>query len=296
MTWVLAALLAMSALLIGGAPRLAGEVDSRLSRLVPFVSNEVGTSERRWQAVDVAYRILKSIDPTFGSNEPVLQFLGFGNRSMAVAFGLFKVTGAASVAAALYWTFPRFWNAPYIGAIAAASGFIACVMLVNAVLASASANRRKAISRELALGLEMLCIFLEGGQSLLQAFRAFSDVSQEALPRIARIQRMLIAELDNGVPYEKAIDNWAMNLHADEARPLASLFADSLVHGTELVPHLRQFSLDLMEQRISSARASIGAKSSQLTVVMVLFFLPTILAFVVTPAATALMSSLGALR
>lgn len=296
MTWILAALFTLSALLIGGGPGFAGPVESRLSRLVPFVSDQGGGSERHWQAADIAYRILKLVDPTFGSNEPVLQFLGSGNRSKVVAFGLFKIIGAASVGVVLYWTFPRLSNAPFIGAIAAALGFASFAMLVNAVLASASANRKKAISRELALGLEMLCIFLEGGQSLLQAFRAFGDVAQEALPRIARIQRVLISELDNGVPYEKAIDNWAANLHAEEARALASLFADSLVHGTELVPHLRQFSLGLTEQRIYSARASIGAKSSQLTVVMVLFFLPAILAFVVTPAATALLSTLGALR
>lgn len=71
------------------------------------------------------------------------------------------------------------------------------------------------------------------------------------------------------------------------------LFIDSLVHGTELVPHLRQFSTDLVEQRIAGARASIGVKSSQLTVVMVLFFLPAILVFLTAPAITAVTKALG---
>src|SRR6185503_17631548 len=145
-------------------------------------------------------------------------------------------------------------------------------------------NRRARVRKELAFGIEMLCIFLEGGQSLDQAFRSFADVCGEALPHIAVIQRRLIAELNNGVPYEKAIEHWAESLSADEAKPLAALFVDSLVHGTELVPHLRQFSVELVEQRIATLRAGIGVKSSQLTVVMVVFFLPAILAFVTAPA------------
>lgn len=296
MTWMLAALLTVSAFLIGGGPRLADPIGSRLARLVPFKSDDDGLPNNRQQVMDLAYHTLKLIDPTFAPSEPILQLLGFGKRSIVIGFELAKLGGAAVVAAVVYWTLPQLLHIPFIGSIASVLAFVAFVTLTNAVIASASANRRKAISRELALGLEMLCIFLEGGQSLLQAFRAFSDVAQDALPRIARIQRMLVAELDNGVPYEKAIENWAVNLHADEARPLASLFVDSLVHGTELVPHLRQFSLDLVEQRISSARASIGAKSSQLTVVMVLFFLPAILAFVVTPAAIGLSGIFGGSR
>jgi pilus assembly protein TadC len=294
MTWTVAALLAISAFLIGGGPRLTDPIGARLTRLVPFMSNDVGILEHKQKAVDLTYHLLKVIDPTLASSEPILQFLGLGNRTLIVTFELSKLAGAALAAVATYWIFARFLSEPLLLWLLSALAFIVFAILVNKFIASASSNRRKAIRRELALGIEMLCIFLEGGQSLIQAFHAFSDVAQEALPHIARMQRTLVAELENGVPYEKAMENWAAGLHADEAGPLASLFMDSLTHGTELVPHLRQFSLDLIEQRVASARASIGAKSSQLTVVMVLFFLPTILAFVITPAAIGLMAALEA--
>jgi len=165
------------------------------------------------------------------------------------------------------------------------------IVFVNNAIRNAALRRRKRIRRELALGIEMLCIFLEGGQSLDQAFRSFSDLCGDALPQIAGIQRTLIVDINSGVPYEKAIETWVENLHVDEAKPLATLFIDSLVHGTELVPHLRQFSLELIEQRITNARTSIGVKSSQLTVVMVLFFLPAILAFITAPAVTGVLTA-----
>ena len=130
------------------------------------------------------------------------------------------------------------------------------------------------------------------GQSLDQTFRSFCEICGQALPYLASIQRTLVSDIDNGVAYEKAIERWADNLGIDEARQLSVLFIDSLVHGTELVPHLRQFSADLVEQRISGARAAIGVKSSQLTVVMVLFFLPAILAFLTAPAFTAVATAL----
>ena len=157
-------------------------------------------------------------------------------------------------------------------------------------------NRRRLIRRELILGIEIFCIFLEGGQSLDQTFRSFYEICGKALPHLAHIQQILIADIDNGLSYEKAIAHWAENLAIDEARELSILFTDSLVHGTELVPHLRQFSADLVDQRIAGARASIGVKSSQLTVVMVLFFLPAILTFLTAPAFTAVASALGISR
>jgi len=111
----------------------------------------------------------------------------------------------------------------------------------------------------LPLAWNCLCVFHEGGQSLDQAFRFFLDMCSQALPRIASVQRILVADINNGVSYEKAIQRWVDNISVEEVRPLSSLFIDSLTHGTELVPHLRQFANDLT----SKESAPLGPVSEQ---------------------------------
>jgi tight adherence protein C len=292
MMLALAVLFFAAALALSDVGRLAGPVGMRLDRLVPARVTLSGVLAGEGRHQRIVQRALAMIDPSFPLMETRLRALGILQLPLLIAIEIGKLAGAI-LAAVLVATFV---SAILPGSLIlfAAPLFAALLVVVvtNNSIKSAALKRRKRIRRELTLGIEMLCIFLEGGQSLDQAFRSFSDVCGDALPHIAGIQRTLIADLNNGVPYEKAIENWVENLHVDEVKPLATLFVDSLVHGTELVPHLRQFSLELVEQRIANARASIGVKSSQLTVVMVVFFLPAILAFISAPAITGVLSAL----
>ena len=296
MSTALALILVAAALALSGGGWLADPVGSRLMRLVPerFAGAKKQAGETRY--LELLYRTLAALDPSFRPSEDMLHSLGIARREWVVVIEIAKLFCAATAGFIAIWLAAGFFPGPIMELAAFSSGFAGLMFAIHASIRAASFRRRARIRRELAFGIEMLCIFLEGGQSLDQAFRSFCDVGAEALPLMADIQRRLIAELNSGVPYEKAIEHWAENIGSDEAKPLAALFVDSLVHGTELVPHLRQFSIDLIEQRISALRASIGVKSSQLTVVMVVFFLPAILAFVTAPAIAGVAAALGASR
>jgi tight adherence protein C len=292
----IAALLCAIALALCNWRAFADPVAGRLARLVPLAAEKVTQAARDARALEWLYRALKTLDPSFAASEPMLRSLGVVRLSWLVAAESAKLAGAlvwGAAVGALTSSFMTFqtviWSAPIIA-------FFLFIMAVNKLVKAASLRRRNWLRRELALGIEMLCIFLEGGQSLDQAFRSFCEICSQALPRLAIIQRTLVTELDNGVPYAKAYEHWAENVSGDDAQALAALFTDSLVHGTELAPHLRQFSLDMIEQRVAGARASIGVKSSQLTVVMVVFFLPAILGFVTAPAIAGIVSTLGISR
>jgi tight adherence protein C len=292
MMLALAILFFAAALGLSGVGRFAGPVGTRLDRLVPARVALAGVlaGEVRYQRI--VQRAFAMIDPWFPLMETRLRSLGVVRLPWIIMIEIGKLGGAV-LAAILVAMLVSAVSSGSMAMIAAPPfAFILFIVFTNNSIKSAAVARRKRIRRELTLGIEMLCIFLEGGQSLDQAFRSFSDACGDALPHIAGIQRTLVTDLNNGVPYEKAIENWVENLHTEEAKPLATLFVDSLVHGTELVPHLRQFSLELVEQRIAHARASIGVKSSQLTVVMVLFFLPAILAFITAPAITGVLTAL----
>ena len=87
-----------------------------------------------------------------------------------------------------------------------------------------------------------------------------------------------------GAPYDTALEKWGQRIGLEESRELAAMFKQSLVHGTELSSSLRRFANDLSERRLMSARESVGKKSAQLTVVMVMFFLPALIILLGGPA------------
>ena len=268
----------------------------RMTRFVPLwvQGSEAASSESKY--LPTLRRFLTLVDPTFPSFARALCSVRVVGQPALVGAELAKLTGAAVCGAlpALSWRWPASLPlAVFVVPPLVAVGF---VVLVNTMVNRIAIARRRRVRSELALATEMLSIFLEGGQTLDQAFRGFCDLCEHALPRIAPVQRALVVDLNNGISYEKAIARWAASLDVDEAKPLAALFIESLLHGTELVSHLRQISADLIEARILTARASIGVKSAQLTAVMVVFFLPAILAFVAAPAVTALATALGSMR
>jgi tight adherence protein C len=262
---------------------------ARMMRLVPAATEDVNGTASEARSLATLRWFLNVIDPTFANVEPMLRSLGVSSVEWIMAIQGGRIAGALFAALVSMELPARF---PFLKFALPFVVFAGFVLAVNKLIKSACLNRRRLIRRELAMGIEIFCIFLEGGQSLDQTFRSFCEICAQALPHLASIQRTLVADIDNGVAYEKAIERWADNLGIDEGRQLSVLFIDSLVHGTELVPHLRQFSAELVEQRISGARAAIGVKSSQLTVVMVLFFLPAILAFLTAPAFTAVATAL----
>jgi len=265
---------------------------ARLMRLVPAATEDEYGAASEVRSLATLRWAFNVIDPTFAVVEPMLRSLGVASVEWLMAIQGGRIAGALFAALVSTELAEVVTRSPVVKLALPFFVFAGFMLAVNKLIKSACLNRRRQIRRELTMGIEIFCIFLEGGQSLDQTFRSFCEICGQALPNLASIQRTLVADIDNGVAYDKAIGRWADNLGIEEARQLSVLFIDSLVHGTELAPHLRQFSADLVEQRISGARASIGVKTSQLTVVMVLFFLPAILAFLTAPAFTAVATAL----
>jgi tight adherence protein C len=292
MTRGLVAFLFAAALILAQLRSATNRSYTRMIRLVPPATQHEDAAASEVRSLATLRRFLNVIDPTFGNIEPMLRSLGVTSSQWLMTIQGGRIAGALFAAFLSVQLASVLVRYPFVRYVLPALVFVSFMVGVNKLIRSASLNRHRLIRRELTLGIEIFCIFLEGGQSLDQTFRSFCEICGQALPYLASIQRTLIADIDNGVAYEKAIERWADHLGIEEAKQLSVLFIDSLVHGTELVPHMRQFSADLVEQRILGARASIGVKSSQLTVVMVLFFLPAILAFLTAPAFTAVATAL----
>lgn len=145
--------------------------------------------------------------------------------------------------------------------------------------------RRKRVFREMPLFLDSVKLILQSGASVELTLRQIARMDAGAMPEIRRTLVYLLEDLDQGRSYDVAFSRWIEKLAIPEAEEVAGLMLQSTRHGTELTPPLEQFIQDQIQRRFAVARETAGKRSVSLTVVMVAFFLPPLVAIIVAPAA-----------
>jgi tight adherence protein C len=170
-------------------------------------------------------------------------------------------------------------------------------LLSKMILRSRVAAHTRQVGKELPFLLDTLLLLLESGVSLDQAFRYFAGSRMGGMEVTHRAVAAMVEDLQNGAPYALALDRWADRLAVPGVRELSAMFKQALLHGSELGPALRGFTKEFAEKRLADSRASIGRKTTQMTMVMILFMMPALMIVLAGPAVVAVegvLTSLGA--
>jgi tight adherence protein C len=154
-------------------------------------------------------------------------------------------------------------------------------------------QRRREIRRELPYVLDLLLMVLESGVSIDQALQHTAAQLGRTAPVSGEILSRTIAEIEDGTPYDKALDRLAGRLAVSEGRDFAGLLKQNLFQGGELGAPLRRLAADIGDARLAHAREQMGRKSVLLTVVMLIFFMPVLMIALAGPAVSDLMGTLG---
>ncbi len=197
----------------------------------------------------------------------------------AVRLGLTLLTGILVLAVG--FTDATLVPQDYATAFAAA---VVVFVLCRSWLKSRAKSRAGVLGREFAFVLDLFVLSFESGLSLDQSLRHVADASKGPAPESALTLKRLVAELDSGAPYEEALKRWGERVNLEESKDLAGLFRQALAHGSELAPAIRRYRAEIADKRISKAREEVGKKTAQLTVVMVVFFMPALLLVIAGPA------------
>lgn len=217
-----------------------------------------------------------------------LRAAGYYDAATPSVFGLIRLCvallAAGTCAVAVLQRGPFEGMTRAYPAIAFVAGFVGAKF----VLGWRVSVRQHQLRRELPFALDLLLLMLESGVGLDQCFRQMAQVDGGALRRMRPVNMQLVDDLQNGMSYEVALDRWADRLAVSGVRELASLFRQSLLFGTELGPALHVFVAEFSDKRISAARESIGRKTTQMTIVMILFLLPALFVVLIGPAAVSL--------
>ena len=146
-----------------------------------------------------------------------------------------------------------------------------------------AAQRKEAIRREWPDVLDLMLLSVEAGLGLDAVLDAVSKRIASSAPFVAEELEITLAELNYLSDRKLALSNLAARVDL----PAVSLVVTALIqaerYGTSIGTTLRNTTRDQRISRLADAERKAAALPPQLTIPMVLFFLPVLFAVIFTP-------------
>jgi tight adherence protein C len=216
-----------------------------------------------------------------------LAMAGFRGAGAEYAFMAFRLVSPIVflVVAVVYEFLIIHWNQPLmikIGAAIAASYL--GIKAPELFLRNKTVKRKKGLERAFPNTLDLLLICAESGMSIEHAVRKVSQEIGIESVSMAEEMALLAAEMSYLAERRTAFDNLGARTGLDSVRSLTTVLSQSERYGTPLGAALRVLSQESRDQRMTAAEKKAAALPPTLTVPMILFFLPSIFAAILTPA------------
>jgi tight adherence protein C len=164
--------------------------------------------------------------------------------------------------------------------VGAAFGYLLpTIFLTNAVQ-----KRQKILTRALPDALDLMVICVESGMSIEAAFTKVSEEMAETAPLMAEEMGLTAAELAYLGDRRGAYENLAERTGLPTFRSLTTTLLQSEKYGTPIATGLRVIAQENRDARLNAAEKKAAALPAQLTVPMIIFFLPVLFIVIAGPA------------
>ena len=151
-------------------------------------------------------------------------------------------------------------------------------------LSNTITKRKKSIERAYPNALDLLLICAESGMSIELAVRKVAqEIGTESI-EMAEELTLLAAEMSYLADRRQAYENFGARTGLESIRSLVTVLIQAERYGTPLGAALRVLAQESRDQRMTAAEKKAAALPPQLTVPMVLFFLPALFIAIMTPA------------
>ncbi len=170
-------------------------------------------------------------------------------------------------------------------AAAAAFGFF----LPNIVLTNMIQKRQQQLARGFPDALDLLVICVEAGLGLEAAFTRVAEEFAEGSPILAEEFGLTTAELAFLGNRRQALENLSDRTGLENVKSLTTALIQAEKYGTPVSLALKVISQEGRDKRMSLAEEKANKLPAQLTVPMIIFFLPVIFVVVLGPAAIKVM-------
>ena len=145
-------------------------------------------------------------------------------------------------------------------------------------------KRQSAILQPFPDALDLLVCCVEAGLGLDAAFRRVADEMEPAAPELSAELQQVNHEIAAGVPRPDALKRLDTRTGLNEMNSLVSVLVQADRFGTSIAKALRIHAELVRKKRMLAAEERAAQISPKLTVVMILFILPTLMVVLVGPA------------
>ena len=172
---------------------------------------------------------------------------------------------------------------------AAVAGFYA----PNLFLTNRITKRRTSIMQAFPDALDLLLICVEAGMSIEAAIAKVSQVIGTSSIELAEELSLLSAELSYLPDRRMAYENLGKRTNHPGVKSVAVAMTQAETYGTPLSSALRVMAKENRDLRLSAAEKKAAALPAQLTVPMILFFLPVLFIVILGPAILNIMDTMA---
>jgi tight adherence protein C len=154
----------------------------------------------------------------------------------------------------------------------------------NIFVSNQVGKRQKSIRRAWPDALDLMLICVESGISIEVAFKRVADEIAMASPELAEELVLTTAELSFLQERRAAYENLGTRTGLDTVKAVTQALIQAERYGTPLAQALRVLAQECRDQRMNEAEKKAAALPPKLTVPMILFFLPVLIAVILGPA------------
>ncbi len=168
------------------------------------------------------------------------------------------------------------------GAVFLASGF--GYVMPQLIVTGAMDARKAELLNAFPDSLDLLVTCVEAGLALDAAIKRVAFEMEEAAPMLSTEMLTVTSEMSAGVARVDALKHFGERTGVDEIVQLVNMLVQADRFGTSIADSLRTHSEIVREHRMSRAEEKAAAVSPKLTVVMIMFLMPTLGIVLLGPA------------
>jgi tight adherence protein C len=177
-----------------------------------------------------------------------------------------------------------FGQPPNIKILICVAMFVAGYYAPNIYISNAASKRRASIVTAFPDALDLLLICVEAGMSIEAALQKVSQEIGSASIELAEELSLLVAELSYLPERRMAYEGLARRTNYPGIKSVCTAMIQAEKYGTPLGTALRVMAKENRELRLSAAEKKAAALPAQLTVPMIVFFLPVLFVVILGPA------------
>lgn len=176
-----------------------------------------------------------------------------------------------------------FGQPPNIKILICVAMFVAGYYAPNIYISNAASKRRASIVTAFPDALDLLLICVEAGMSIEAALQKVSQEIGSASIELAEELSLLVAELSYLPERRMAYEGLARRTNYPGIKSVCTAMIQAEKYGTPLGTALRVMAKENREMRLSAAEKKAAALPAQLTVPMIVFFLPVLFLVILGP-------------